>query len=207
MASRGLCFYSNRELFYLWMNEMRDFNRVIFSVSYKLGLILSISVFTLMLTIKNVWAGKKHCKQYHVKLMNIQSQQKSFYTQKAGERLAKKEDKARKKWWDCEQGKLFAPRTSKKAHNARSVTQRESSKKTQSSLASTQNSQPFKTSQPITINSEFTGRKQREWIAYYQTPEQCMQPENYKVFVWCVEFKKTKSKAFNESYSSKALKE
>lgn len=53
----------------------------------------------------NAWAGKEQCQKYREKLLNIQKQQRSGYTLKQGEKLALKEDKARKAWWACEADK------------------------------------------------------------------------------------------------------
>ena len=58
------------------------------------------------------YAGKRQCQTYLDKLRNVQSQQKQGNSLKRGESLNKQESKARKVWWECEQGHL------KKAHSS-----------------------------------------------------------------------------------------
>jgi hypothetical protein len=60
------------------------------------------------------YAGKKQCQPYLDKLRNVQSQQKQGHSLKRAERLNKLEAKARKIWWQCEQGHLKKVKMSKK---------------------------------------------------------------------------------------------
>ncbi len=46
--------------------------------------------------------GKKRCKPFLDKLHNIQKMQRQGYSNKRGQNLRIKEDKARDKWWQCE---------------------------------------------------------------------------------------------------------
>lgn len=188
-------------IFYLGTNKM------------KLISVVLITLFFSVLFTKNVWASKKQCQKYHDALLNIQSQQRAGYSLKEGERLAKKEKKARSTWWRCEQGKLPVKQASKKSTQASAKIALRGSDlrknhfqgKAKSKLPS-QNVQPFKTIQPIILKNHFSGDKQEQWLAFYKKPAQCIQPKDYKLFVWCVEHKSTKNKAFEQYYAAKALK-
>lgn len=58
--------------------------------------------------------AKKRCKPLLEKLHNIQALQRSGYSQKKGMSLRKREDKARDKWWQCENGSAKSEKKSKK---------------------------------------------------------------------------------------------
>ena len=156
-------------------------------------------------TMNEAWAKKKECQPYYTKLMNIQSQQKIAHTRKKGESLTKKENKARKKWWDCEQGKLSENSFAKKIKKTPKVIPSKVIKKFKKSSAIPINVKPFQTSQPIVIKNSYKGEKQEEWTFFYKIPQKCIKPKNYRLFVWCVEDKKSKNKAFEKYYASKAL--
>jgi len=57
--------------------------------------------------------AKAKCKPYLEKLQNIQALQRQGYSLKRGNSLRKREQAAREKWWQCEQGKIQP--TSKKS--------------------------------------------------------------------------------------------
>lgn len=70
--------------------------------------------------------AKAACKEKKAKLHQVQVKQRQGYSLKKGQSLRAQEDKARKAWWQCEQGKKQKrkkqkrkKRTKKKKHTHR----------------------------------------------------------------------------------------
>ncbi|NQY88375.1 MAG: hypothetical protein HRT51_11645 [Colwellia sp.] len=144
--------------------------------------------------------AKKRCKPLLEKLHNIQAMQRNGYSSQRGINLRAKEDKARDKWWQCEQGR---------AGKSKSKTKNKGSKKksSQSSGVYKQNRQikisagtPFKTSNAIVFKSKYQGGKKQAWLKFYQQPAQCNRPKSLAVFVYCSEDKQAQRLNFEQEY-------
>ena len=67
---------------------------------------IKLTIFMCMLLLFTpVSEAKKRCKPLLEKLHNIQAMQRSGYSSQRGLSLRAREDKARDKWWQCEQGR------------------------------------------------------------------------------------------------------
>lgn len=165
---------------------------------YLINLIIFIS--TLFLFISDSEA-KKRCKPLLEKLHNIQAMQRSGYSSQRGLSLRAKEDKARDKWWQCEQGR------GTKQKKKRKVKKSSKNKSSQYStaykgythkkiLAGT----PFKTNNAIVIKSKYQGNKKQAWIKFYQQPARCIRPKTLGVFAFCSEDKQTQRIKFEQDY-------
>lgn len=67
-----------------------------------------VTTLIILLISPSSFAAKKHCKPYLAKLNKIKSVQRQGHSLKKANRLAEQERKARKKWWQCETGKIKA---------------------------------------------------------------------------------------------------
>ncbi|MDG1751664.1 MAG: hypothetical protein P8I03_08390 [Thalassotalea sp.] len=157
---------------------------------YFIGLIFILNSFSVLAT-------KKACQPYFDKLRNIQSQQRAGYSNKKGRSLAEREQKARDKWWQCQQGKL--PNKKRKKAKQKS--------KVNSSLSQT----PFykiptkdtlSFSNKLTIKAKFKGVKQQAWLDYYQQPKKCKMPKSTKVFAYCLEDEQEQQEVFDRQYQN-----
>jgi hypothetical protein len=155
--------------------------------------------FTLLFS--NVsFAGKKQCEPYLDNLRNIQSQQKQGHSLKRGERLNKLETKARKNWWQCEQGKLKKAKRSKnqKKQQKNKIVTRRSLSTISLTHVTKENIEPFKTSTPLVMKSRYQGKQLQAWLLYYQQPKKCSRPKTTKQFAFCVENRRTQQLAFEK---------
>jgi len=145
------------------------------------------------------YAGKAQCQSYLDKLRNVQSQQRQAHSFKQGERLNKREAKARKKWWQCERGLLKTNKTRKKnkpkpTRVAKKYHLPTSTQKTRVKL----NQSPFQTSNALVIKSRYQGKQLQAWLKYYQQPKQCMRPKTTKKFAFCVENRRLQQISFEK---------
>jgi hypothetical protein len=143
--------------------------------------------------------AKKRCKPLLEKLHNIQAMQRSGYSSQRGISLRAREDKARDKWWQCEQGrgrkaKSKTKKNSKKTSNQYSATYK---KATHTKISA---GTPFKTSNSIVIKSKYQGNKKRAWLKFYQQPAQCNRPKSLAVFASCSEDKQAQRFDFEQEY-------
>ena len=140
-------------------------------------------------------AGKKVCQPYLDKLRNIQSQQRAGYSGKQGRKLADREQKARGKWWACQQGKLPKKKKSKKKKTAKTK------ERTVVSYSSKTSSK--KVTQPLTnklvLRAKYRGIQQQAWLDYYQKPKKCIRPKTTKIFAYCIEHEKEQQLKFERS--------
>ena len=67
--------------------------------------IILVLLFSLLYLLAPVTQAKKRCKPLLAKLHNIQAMQRSGHSATRGRSLRAREDKARDKWWQCEQGR------------------------------------------------------------------------------------------------------
>jgi len=127
--------------------------------------------------------AKKACQPYLTKLRDIQAQQRVGHSNSKGRSLAEREQKARNKWWQCQQGKLSKIKKKKD----KKKTKRESSPK-KSIIPRYRNN---KTSTPFTnnlvIKGKYQGHQQQAWLDYYRKPDKCKRIKSTKVFAYCLE--------------------
>lgn len=141
-----------------------------------------------------VCEAKKRCKPLLEKLHNIQAMQRSGYSSKRGVSLRSREDKARDKWWQCEQGKGVKARSKKKTTAKKKVKTKSSKQK--NITAGT----PFKTNSQIVIRSKYQGVKKQAWLKFYQQPSKCNRPKSLAVFASCSEDKQSQRRNFEQGY-------
>jgi len=156
-----------------------------------------LGIFFISLTVSfSAWSGKKRCKPLLEKLQNIQAQQRQGYSVRRGISLQARADKAREKWWQCE-NRINKPK--KKTKIKPSVTQKSTLASTD---VSTKKITPFATSQAIVVKSRFKGEKQQAWLDYYQKqrPQKCKRPKTIKIFAFCMEDKAKKQAVFARNY-------
>ena len=151
---------------------------------------LLISVFL----ITPICEAKKRCKPLLEKLHNIQAMQRSGYSSKRGISLRSKEDKARDKWWQCEQGKGLKTKNKKKK-TAKKKRKTKSSKKKDIAAGT-----PFKTNNQIVIKSKYQGVKKQAWLNFYQPPPKCSRPKSLAIFASCSEDKQLQRRNFEQEY-------
>jgi hypothetical protein len=164
-------------------------------------LIKLIIFISALLLFTSVSEAKKRCKPLLERLHNIQAMQRNGYSSQRGLSLRKKEDKARDKWWQCEQGRGRKAKTKTKSKV------KGKSKNSQTSVTYKQNSQvkilagsPFKTNNVIVIKSKYQGHKKQAWIKFYQQPAQCNRPKSLAVFASCSEDKQAQRSDFEQKY-------
>ena len=145
--------------------------------------------------------AKKRCKPLLEKLYSIQAMQRNSYSSQRGTSLRAKEDKARDKWWQCEQGRGNKRKTkskSKKSSKNKSGHYSKNFKRNthKKILAGT----PFKTNNAIVIKSKYQGNKKQAWIKFYQQPAPCIRPKSLGVFASCSEDKQVQRSNFEQGY-------
>lgn len=149
-------------------------------------------------------SAKKRCKPLLEKLRNIQSLQRSGYSQKKGVSLRKREDNARDKWWQCENGRAKKEKNntkgSAKASNRKNKKNSNSAVK-RKIVINDSTVTPFKTTDAVVIKSKYHGEKKRAWLTFYQQPEGCSRPKNLAVFASCSENKQKQRADFEKSYA------
>ena len=161
----------------------------------KLILIITLLLFT------SVSEAKKRCKPLLEKLHDIQAMQRNSYSSQRGVSLRTKEDKARDKWWQCEQGrgrkakKKTKSKAKGKSNNSQSRTKNKQNLPVEISAGS-----PFKTNNVIVIKSKYQGNKKQAWIKFYQQPTQCNRPKSLSVFAFCSEDKQAQRSDFEQEY-------
>jgi hypothetical protein len=152
----------------------------------------ALSLFT------SISEAKKRCKPLLEKLHNIQAMQRSGYSSQRGLSLRSKEDKARDKWWECEQG-----RGEKTKHKTKSKSKKGSKNKNvkhHTTDIKISAGTPFKTNNVIVIKSKYQGHKKQAWLNFYQQPTQCNRPKSLAVFASCSEDKRTQRLNFEQQY-------
>ncbi len=160
-----------------------------------------ILLFFLLLSIAPSSNAKKRCKALLDTLHNVQAMQRNGYSAQRAASLRVKEDKARNKWWQCEQGKKVKKKKqgkskennkSKNKQIKRTYRQKKTTKKS-ANLA-------FKTNNAIVIKSKYQGKKQKAWLKSYHQPSRCKRPKNLAVFAFCSEDKQIQRIHFDKSY-------
>jgi hypothetical protein len=180
----------------LGVNEC-NFN-ILLKDKMMMKMFIYLTLFLTVISSFSVWAGKKRCKPLLEKLHNIQGQQRTGYSVNKGMSLQAKADKAREKWWQCE-NKINQP--SKKNTKAQDKSKKATQTKS-SIIVSNKTIKPFATSKPIVMKSRFQGEKQQAWLNYYQEhkPDKCKRPKSTQTFAFCMEDKAKKAAEFSTSY-------
>ena len=149
------------------------------------GLLLVVILIVQVITISSSQA-KARCKPLLQKLQNIQAMQRHGYSLKKGISLRKREDKAREKWWQCEQGR-GNQKTKKKVAKSKRPTAKLSGKNKPNKLAKVKPSD-FSGSSVI-ARQKYQGSELQQWLKFYQQPKQCQRPKSLAIFADCAEDK------------------
>jgi len=160
---------------------------------YQLKFVFVIIVFFVLSPIAT---AKKRCKPLLEKLHNIQAMQRSAYSAKQGMSLRGREDEARTKWWQCENGSGKTKNKNKKKSKKASYNVQPKRTKSKTIKAGI----PFKTSNAIVIKSKYQGEKKQAWHKYYQQPNKCIRPKSLPVFAFCSENKQIQRMDFENQY-------
>ena len=154
-----------------------------------------------------VTARKKKCQSYLDHLRNIQSQQRAGYSNRQGKALAKKEQKARDKWWRCKQGKQVK-NNQKTKHKAKERNKRTKQTKPTITKINPQNfrrkgglnTPPRALTNTVVLKAKYTGIKQQHWLNFYRQPSRCRVPKSTQEFAFCIENKHQQQKLFEANY-------
>lgn len=147
-------------------------------------------------------AGKAECQPYLDKLHHVQSLQRAGYSAKQGERLKRREEKARDKWWQCSRGKLKT-KTSKR-HKKAKHKQTAYAKSGHAKLSKAkEKQQKYKASRAYATNSvvvkqRYQGEQLMRWHQFYQKPKKCQRPKTMQQFSYCIEDKNRQELAFEQ---------
>ena len=154
--------------------------------------------------------AKKRCKPFLEKLHNIQTMQRKAYSLKRGESLRAKEDKARDKWWKCEnssKAKFKAQyggkkkKSKNKNKNKKKVKNKTYYSKMNKALSYSQNKvTTFNQSSAIVIKSKYQGDKMLSWLDFYHKPIKCQRPKSMSIFAYCSENTLQQQGEFEKTY-------
>ena len=173
---------------------------------------LSLTVILISILFSPASSAKKRCKPFLAKLHKIQASQRSSYSLKRGESLRASEDKARDKWWECEnssKAKFNAKYGSKKKKTKKKKVVKSKPKKqsiqvsrnyTQLNKSTAKTNTRFNQHSAIVIKSKFQGEKHLAWLAYYNKPIKCQRPKSISVFAYCNENKRQQQDEFEQKY-------
>ncbi|WP_198555525.1 hypothetical protein [Colwellia sp. 75C3] len=153
--------------------------------------------------------AKKRCKPFLEKLHKIQTMQRKGYSLKRGENLRAKEDKARDKWWQCEnssKAKFKAKygvkkKKAKKYKNKKTVVNKTYYTKMKKTSAYPQHKvTTFNQGSAIVIKSKYQGDKMLSWLDFYHKPIKCQRPKSMSIFAYCSENKLQQQGEFEKTY-------
>jgi len=149
--------------------------------------------------------AKKRCKPLLEKLHNVQAMQRSGYSSQRGLSLRAKEDKARDKWWQCEQGRKVKKKSKNKGNkkNKNQNNRQYSATYRRSSHTKISAGTPFKTNNVIAIKSKYQGNKKQAWLKFYLQPARCNRPKSLAVFAYCSEDKQAQRIDFEQEYENR----
>ena len=172
----------------------------------KLGLVYLLSVLMCTLMFISSAHAKKRCQALKQKLYDIQAQQRAGYSNKRGQSLRQREDKAREKWWQCENPsygrdkRKKLSKSSKKKSQTKLVNTSQSRKKSYQAIKI--NDSPFANNSNIQVKTAYQGEKKHAWLRFYQRPSKCHKPKNLSTFAYCSENKQQQRLAFEQVYLS-----
>ena len=168
----------------------------------------SVVVLIFLLFVSPNLPAKKRCKPLLEKLHNAQMMQRKSYSLKRGQALRVKEDKARDKWWQCENSSLSA---FKSKYGTKKKKAKKNKKKQKSTihyaklnkviLKPPKNMTTFNQDSAIVIKSKYQGNKKLAWLQFYQQPIKCQRPKNINMFAFCSEDKIQQRDAFEQQYT------
>jgi hypothetical protein len=144
--------------------------------------------------------AKARCKPLLLKLHNIQALQRKGYSLKQGQSLTRKENKARAKWWQCEQGTLSTRKLKKRPKKNRSSNIKYRNYNKNPRLVNVKLT-PINQHSAIVIKAKYQGDKRAAWRKFYQQPAQCQQPKTLQFFAYCTEKKLQQQALFERDYS------
>lgn len=148
-------------------------------------------------------AAKKECAELLNKYHNVQSQQRQGHSLKSSISLRKREDKAREKWWDCENNKLKPKSKKKKTNKTKSHSKKKTIKLSQNpTKPANDTTSVFSSNRNIVIKGKYTGDKQLQWLTFYKRPKKCARPKTTQVFAFCMEDKTAQQNAFEQQYKN-----
>jgi len=160
-----------------------------------MDLIKLIICISSLLLFTPVGEAKKRCKPLLEKLHNVQAMQRNGYSSQRGISLRARENKARDKWWQCEQG-----RGGKAKKKAKKKSKKQSAIYKPIRQINIPAGTPFKTNNVIVIKSKYQGKKKQAWLNFYQQPAQCNRPKSLAVFASCSEDKQAQRINFEQVY-------
>ncbi|KGJ95340.1 hypothetical protein [Colwellia psychrerythraea] len=167
--------------------------------------ILYTGVVILLLIFSANTFAKKRCKPLLEKLHNAQMMQRKSYSLKRGQALRVKEDKAREKWWQCENSSLSAFKSKYGTKKKKSKKQKKSTahyaKLNKITLKPMKKVAIFNQDSAIVIKSKYQGNKRLAWLQFYQQPLKCQRPKNINVFAFCSEDKLQQQETFEQKYT------
>lgn len=140
-------------------------------------------------------ATKKQCQPYLDKLNNIQSLQRSGYSNKRGRSLAERESKARDKWWKCQTGRL---KSNKKQRRTKQGTGKHRKKQSLKTHINTDLVSQY--SGGVVIKGRYQGKQQQAWLDFYKMPSKCLKPKSTNVFAFCMEHRTQQQNIFERQY-------
>lgn len=155
----------------------------------------------LLVAVSSANATKKACLPYLEKLRNIQSQQRVGHSNNKGRTLAEKEAKARKKWWQCQHGKLTAKKT--KAKNKKK--KQSNKKKSPATEYAIKNNYSQSLTSTLVLKAKYQGKMQQAWLDFYQKPKRCIKPKSTQEFAFCIENEQEQQVEFEQKIQKLAL--
>ena len=152
--------------------------------------------------------AKERCKKHLSKLHQIQVMQRQGNTLKRSQSLRKKEEKARKSWWQCEQSNTKSKAKKKRKDKKKKVKKANQNRyKLKKNVKQKAGITPFKTNRAIVLKnsseSQYSVKKKQAWFTFYQKPKRCLKPKNFNVFAYCTEHRQQQRKVFEQQYVSK----
>ncbi|WP_236559738.1 hypothetical protein [Colwellia sp. 20A7] len=164
----------------------------------------SVLIASIIFGFSPVTLAKKHCDPLLEKLHHIQSLQRIPYSVKEGISLRKREDTARKRWWQCEKGssKKKIKQTKKVTKNKNSTLSSKLNDASEIKNKGANVATSFKSSNAIIIKSKYQGDKQQAWLKYYQQPDKCIKPKSLPAFAACIENKQAQRESFENQYNN-----
>lgn len=160
-----------------------------------------ILLIALLLSITPSSHAKKRCKGLLEKLHNVQVLQRNGYSVKRAASLRAKEDKARDKWWQCEQGRKTKKKKKSKTQRSKKNKHKQVNKVySQKNLINKTANLPFKINNAIVVKSKYHGHKKQAWLKFYQQPNRCKRPKSLAIFASCSEDKQAQRIVFEQGF-------
>ncbi|WP_206483346.1 hypothetical protein [Thalassotalea sp. G2M2-11] len=150
-----------------------------------------IALFLFMLP--NMGWTKQQCQSYLNKFRQVQALQRQGHSNKQARTLASREQKARDQWWQCKQGKL-------KPKSKRKVSHKKSQPNTPRVYHDPQAKPLTSYTNEVVIKGAFSGKKQQDWLDFYQPLAKCKRPRSTQEFAYCMEERRRQQQVFEQQY-------